>query len=308
MGVTDGDWYRFLVADPMITEVNFWQPGGSKQFRALERGEPFLFKTHWPDNRLVGGGFFEGFVRMTVSEAWDFFGTGNGTSSLQEMRTRVAKYRREQLGPDDDPVIGCILLNEVVFVDQSMCPPGPTDFSKNTVQGKTYDLGSSSSNPAVDLFVKNLAFAADASSHPREPRAIDGPVFGEPRLVRPRLGQGGFKAIVRDAYQRRCAITGHKIVPTLQAAHIVPVSQNGENRVDNGLLLRSDVHTMFDRGYLGVSPSFQLHVSPRLRSEFGNGEEFYSKHGSTIALPTSLSDHPNSQFLEWHMDRIYKAS
>jgi len=43
-------------------------------------------------------------------------------------------------------------------------------------------------------------------------------------------------------------VNGDKIVPVLQAAHLRPVTLDGENRVDNGLLLRSDVHTLFDRG------------------------------------------------------------
>ncbi|WP_371131195.1 HNH endonuclease [Microbacterium sp.] len=84
-------------------------------------------------------------------------------------------------------------------------------------------------------------------------------MFGDPTLTVPRLGQGGFRAWVLDAYNARCAITGHKIRPTLQAAHIRPVASGGQHRVDNGLLLRSDVHTMFDRGYLTVDD----HYSPR---------------------------------------------
>ena len=308
VGVTDERWYRFLSADPTITEVNFWRPGGSTDFKALKRGEPFLFKTHWPDNRLVGGGFFEGFVRMKVSEAWDVFGIGNGVSDLQTLKSQIANYRREAITNNYDPVIGCILLNEVLFVPNEAAVSGPVDFNRNVVQGKTYAIGDTDSNPVVDMFVRNLAVSADRVVTELGPRAVAGPVFGEARLVRPRLGQGGFQAIVRDAYSRRCAITGHKIVPTLQAAHIVPVSQNGENRVDNGLLLRSDVHTMFDRGYLGISPNFQLHVSSKLREEFGNGDEFYERAGTTIALPQSKSDRPNSDFLTWHMDTVFKAS
>jgi putative restriction endonuclease len=60
IGVTDGGWYRFLAARPELTEVNFWRPGGRHAFRALQPGEPFFFKTHYPHNRIVGGGFFSG--------------------------------------------------------------------------------------------------------------------------------------------------------------------------------------------------------------------------------------------------------
>ncbi|MEV4473927.1 HNH endonuclease signature motif containing protein [Nonomuraea sp. NPDC049504] len=61
-------------------------------------------------------------------------------------------------------------------------------------------------------------------------------------------------AVVLHAYERRCAISGDRIRPVLQAAHIRPVAVGGEHRLDNGLLLRSDVHTLFDRGYLAVDP------------------------------------------------------
>ncbi len=92
-----------------------------------------------------------------------------------------------------------------------------------------------------------------------------GSVFGDLRLAPYRLGQQSFKAVVLDSYHRRCAISGTHIPPVLQAAHIRPVAKGGEHRLDNGLLLRSDVHTLFDRGYLGVDPQHRLPVSRWLR-------------------------------------------
>jgi HNH endonuclease len=122
-----------------------------------------------------------------------------------------------------------------------------------------------------------------------------------------RVGQHAFKALVQEAYGRRCAVTGARIVPVLQAAHIRPVTSEGENRVDNGLLLRSDVHTLFDRGYLGVHPTERvLMVSPRLRQEYGNGEEFYARARArgVVASPTRRADRPNAKFLQWHADAV----
>ena len=74
------------------------------------------------------------------------------------------------------------------------------------------------------------------------------------------------------------------------------------------MLLRSDVHTLYDRGYLGVDPSHRLLVSPRLREEFGNGERFYALAGQTIAVPDRRPDRPSREFLEWHLDEVYKAA
>jgi putative restriction endonuclease len=78
--------------------------------------------------------------------------------------------------------------------------------------------------------------------------------------------------------------------------------------VTNGLLLRSDVHTLFDRGYLGVDPTYRLRVSPRLREDFGNGDRFYAQAGQLVALPEHRADRPQREFLEWHLDEIFKAS
>jgi putative restriction endonuclease len=86
------------------------------------------------------------------------------------------------------------------------------------------------------------------------------------------------------------------------------VTRGGENRIDNGLLLRSDVHTLYDDGYLGVDTSHRLLVSPRLRDDFGNGEQYYAKAGQLIQLPDRKLDRPHREFLEWHTDTIFKAS
>ncbi|WP_233559174.1 hypothetical protein [Micromonospora radicis] len=47
-------------------------------------------------------------------------------------------------------------------------------------------------------------------------------------------------------------------------------------------------------------------VSSRLRSEFGNGEQFYAKAGTQISLPQRRQDRPNAEFLEWHLDTVFK--
>jgi putative restriction endonuclease len=114
--------------------------------------------------------------------------------------------------------------------------------------------------------------------------------------------------VVLQAYSHRCAITGDKVWPVLQAAHIRPLPAGGEHRLDNGLLLRSDVHTLFDRGYLGVDTQHRLLVSPRLREQFGNGDYFYARDRQEIAVPPRKADRPHRDFLEWHLDSVFRPS
>jgi putative restriction endonuclease len=99
IGVTDGEWFRFLAALPDVREVNFWRPSGGRPFGALTLGEPFFFKTHFPDNRVVGGGFYSDFAAMTASEALDLFGEGNGWPAWsrcwpESSTTAVSRWHR----------------------------------------------------------------------------------------------------------------------------------------------------------------------------------------------------------------------
>ncbi|MCK4415230.1 MAG: HNH endonuclease [Candidatus Eisenbacteria sp.] len=117
-----------------------------------------------------------------------------------------------------------------------------------------------------------------------------------------------FRLIVEDAYQRRCSVTGEKTRPVLQAAHIKPVSESGPNRVNNGLLLRSDLHILFDRGYLTVTRDHRVEVSKRIKEEFHNGREYYPLHGRRLLiLPDRPQDLPDREFIDWHNEKVFVA-
>ncbi len=307
VGVTDGDWFRFLAARPEATEANFWQPSGAREFRVLAPGEPFFFKTHHPHNKVVGGGFFSDSARLKVSEAWELFGEANGAASIEQMRARIGRYRRAPIGGGEDPLIGCLFVRDVRFFPTDSAIEPPPGFAPNIVQGKSYDLAD---RTVAEYFtgLLQLILGVVVEVDFSQPWHRPGPVFGDPRLAPYRLGQRSFQAVVLDAYHRRCAISGTHISPVLQAAHIRPITAGGEHRLDNGLLLRSDVHTLFDRGYLGVDPKYRLKVSTRLREDFSNGDQFYAMAGQVIGLPERRVDRPGPEFLEWHLDEVFKAS
>jgi hypothetical protein len=118
VGITDGDWYRFLASRPDLDEVKLWQPGGTREFRRLSVGQPFLFKLHAPDNFIVGGGFFRYNTLLPATAAWEAFGDKNGAATFDEMRRRIERYRRVPPDPHADYTIGCILLQAPFFFDR----------------------------------------------------------------------------------------------------------------------------------------------------------------------------------------------
>ena len=301
LAVTDNDWFRFLRRRPEVDEVNFWQPGGRQVFKTLRPGEPFLFKLHSPENFVVGGGSFAHATLVPASLAWEAFGEKNGAGSYEELRRRLVKLRHREVPRHEDPTIGCIILARPFFFDDADWIPMPKDFKLNTVQGKTYDAREGEGRRLWDRVSMLLE-----STQPGEVAEPQSEMFGEPMLVRPRLGQGSFRVLVTDTYQRRCAITGEKALPVLDAAHIRPVAEGGQHRIDNGLLLRTDVHKLFDRGYISIDPKHRILVSHKLKEEFDNGEPYYPLDGKEIWLPQAVEERPRREFLEWHADEVFR--
>ena len=303
VGVTDRDWYNFLALQ-RPDEVNFWQPSGTRTFRVLQPGEPFLFKLHSPDNFIVGGGYFVRFSALPASLAWDAFGRKNGVDSFEILLKRIRKYRRSDA--ELDPMIGCNVLAEPFFLPRSLWIPAPQNWAPNIVQGRSYE---SAGDGATLWHAVIEATRAGHRVQASEALSAEGtPRFGSEFLTRARLGQGAFRVLVTDAYERRCAITGEKTLPVLEAAHIKPYSCDGPHLVQNGLLLRSDLHKLFDLGYITVTTTLNVEVSSRLREDWNNGRDYYAWHGKRLShFPGEGNLLPATEFLEWHNENRFKS-
>ena len=132
--------------------------------------------------------------------------------------------------------------------------------------------------------------------------------YGEPHLIRPRLGQGTFRVLVTDIYQRRCAVTQERVLPALEAAHIRPLAKGGVTRPNNGLLLRRDIHSLFDTGYVTVTPALHFEVSRRIKEDFDNGRHYYALHGQPISIPVRAEQRPQlPAALSWHNEHCYRG-
>ena len=301
VGITDYDWFRYLKAQ-QPDEVNFWQPGGSRNFKTLQPGEPFLFKLHSPRNYIVGCGVFAQSSLLPTSLAWEAFGEKNGATSLDEVRRRIERYRRIPPQPQRGLPIGCIILEQPSFLDERT-----GSRARPTSPGTSSRAGPTISVPARARRSGRPCGNGLAASAVPAVGEKDRPMFGDPVPIRPRLGQGSFRVLVTDLYERRCAITRERVLPVLEAAHIKPVTKGGRHETTNGLLLRSDIHRLFDRGYVTITPDHRFLVSRKLKEDFHNGEEYMQLAGSELWLPQAAADRPNPEFLEWHADTVFRG-
>ncbi|HZL36450.1 MAG TPA: HNH endonuclease signature motif containing protein [Tepidisphaeraceae bacterium] len=106
----------------------------------------------------------------------------------------------------------------------------------------------------------------------------DGMVRQE-RLVQLRLGQAKFKQGLERKYGRRCMISGCLLMQVVEAAHIAPYCENADDSHDNGLLLRADIHILFDLNLIGIEPnSLQIRIHDRLQSSI-----YYDFHKQVLS-------------------------
>jgi putative restriction endonuclease len=310
VAVTDEQWFEFLSSranNGRLDEVNFWRPLAQTEFRALPPGAPFFFRLKHPANAIVGYGFFAHATKLPIAIAWDTFGEANGDPTYDGFRTRIAAYRREtplevELGHRE---LTCIILRDVHFFSESEWQPwGEEDeWRRNIVAFKSYELDQ---GPGARLA------AILRNGVPPEFAPAYAPLTTDDRqrvevLQTLREGQGAFRVRVLDAYNRRCAVTGERSVPVLDAAHIQPYLGPASNHIQNGLSLRTDIHRLYDKGYVTVTPELRFEVSRRLREDFENGLVYYELDGSPLlVVPKRQGLKPSRTALEWHAANVFK--
>jgi len=325
VGVTDNDWYEFL-ANLQPDEVNFWQPSGTPPFKRQDI-ELFLFKLHSPQNFIVGGGYFVTYVNLPISIAWETFEEKNGVKSYSELKEKITLYR-EARGRRNiiDPEIGCSVLAEPFFFPRHQWIPVPEDWASNIVRGKTYSTAKETGRLLFEQVQERLSQLGNPGS-PRSPASpgssgklldphhkddqtasvtgTQGARYGAEFTTRARLGQGSFRAVVTQSYSRRCAMTGERTLPVLEAAHIQGYAEAGPHDVTNGILLRADLHKLFDKYLITITPDYHIEVSNRIREEYENGKDYYALHGrKLVVLPEKEVEYPAKQFITWHNDQF----
>jgi len=306
VGVTDNRWYKYLSA-LKPDEVNFWQPGATPPFTGAPVGLPFLFKLKRPYNHIAGGGFFVTYSRLPLSLAWEVFGEKNGCGSLDDLRELIEPLKA--VGSKDRD-IGCTILANPFFLDESFWLENPPDWSSNIVRGKMYDSETFAGREIWQRSQLRMATLRPESLQPDRPSISADPMekYGAPIEVRPRLGQSSFRVLVTDAYQRRCAITGENTLAALEAAHIVPYSGEGGHDVRNGLLLRADFHRLFDVGLVSVTSDLKVRVSPKIRETWFNGKAYYRLDNQPLSVvPVQPLMRPDPDRLDWHFKNRFQA-
>lgn len=273
IAVTDPNWFNFLKNNDLHSNVNFWQPTYQRLNR-INEGDRVYFKIK--GERIIAGyGEFVEQRELTVNEAWRDFGQRNGceikkdfiniiNQKLHQHSQRIANERR----------IGSIVLNNCVYLDTFIV-------INDTVW-----------NPRA---TKSFRYMKDGEKHPVTKREritdfqlVKGPRTQKTTTTNTRSGQSDFSSRIRRAYNNTCCISGETIPELLEAAHIQEYKSKDSQHVQNGLLLRVDLHRLYDSGLIFINDKYEIQVSSKLN---GTIYEIY-----------------RNRSINYHKDKRYKPS
>ena len=195
IGNTDLDWYNYL-KKISPEDINFWQPSGLTNFRAIEKGSPFLLKLKSPINKIAGIGFFTSHSLLPIDFAWEVFQNRNGSQQLMDFYSKIKSYRDSSNSIENNPNIGCIVLTNPIFFNEQDWIKIPDNSSRNIVQGKTYNTADENDRAywqrVEDLLLKYSNQSIEVSKEQM-------PLYNQ-YLMNVRIGQGAFRVLVTDAY------------------------------------------------------------------------------------------------------------
>jgi putative restriction endonuclease len=204
--------------------------------------------------------------------------------------------------------IGFIQLVSPTFFPRGAWIAQPSSWHPRIQTPVKYDFSTGEGQRVWDACLAQAAVFRGSTAAPSLPLSAEpSPRYADPRLMRPRLGQATFRIAVLDAYSRACAVTEEHSLPALEAAHIRSYANDGPHEIRNGLLLRADLHRLFDTGYVTVTPDLRLEVGRRLREHYKNGRSYYPLHGAAIHPPAATPHRPDKAFLEWHNEHVFRG-
>lgn len=283
---TDYNWLQQLKASGSNSYVNFWTPT-PWNIKKLKPGSKWYFLLKSPIRKIGGFGEFVDYSNLTADEAWREYGQRNGCVNklqlIERIQTYIDKNSKEFGGQQinaSNYKIGCITLNNCEFWEEEHYKDPisyQVDFPKEIVKFKYFEQY----DPFTNSYDTSHNF--QLLNEPRE---------NYKKETNQRKGQGAFKGKVLKAYNNKCCISGENCPELLDAAHLQPYLNESSNHIQNGLLIRVDLHRLLDKGLLCIDQNYVVHISTLLRNTL-----YMNYDGIKISLPANQREHPSKEAL-----------
>lgn len=284
---TTRSWFDALAA-LLPAQVAFWQPTPARPSR-IQPGERWYFK-ELGSPQILGFGEYVGWERLSIGGLFEKYGVATGYVSEAELMAAFHFFGSEYAANTE---IGNVILENFTPFEHPvpLANVGLNDLSVRFVYIDGDDpvaayVGGMRTNAAVTQFELRDPEAAKRAASKRKVR----------------VGQSAFRRLLMETYGSACAFTGPQLQETLQAAHIQPYVDAESNHVRNGLLLRADIHLLFDLGLLTLTPDLQVQVSKKLK---GRDPTIECLHGTKAVLKSDLGVQPSPEAIVFHRAEIF---
>ena len=289
IALTDVSWFEFL-REKDFKLINFWTPTGWEP-KKINPGDMFYLFLKKPYRKVGGYARYVYSLQLTVRDAWNKFAQANGASDINMMLEQLSAIRGTRI--DENTIIGCILLQDPVFLpDNEFFDSQIIGVEiKQAMQKFKYIrgaeiIGSEYTTDEIRDYVLN------------EETTVEYTLTEQKR----RIGQSAFREKLLELYGK-CAVTREDYPLVLEAAHIDPYIGESSNHPQNGLILRSDVHKLFDANLLVIDTNYRVRLSNILSET--SYERFENK---LIELPENRKYYPSLAALERRMEKLVELN
>lgn len=267
--------------------------------RRLQPGDEWHFLLKSPLRKLGGYGVFQEYRDLSIQDAWQTYDVGNGVSPEAEFVSRCRMYsERNSIHPvtNGQSIIGCVVLSDLEFHEDDeyldLSSIG-LEFARQIVKFKYFDEAFPRSTeqglPVPSGGNEFTTVASDPTEYSRQRR-------------KKRKGQQGFRKKSIRAHRGRCAVTGESHRRVLEATHIEPYINEAINHIQNGMLLRVDIHPLMDEGLLALNDDMTLLVSSKL-----NNSSYVKFAGHTVGFPNNPAERPSTHAVALHRRERFQA-
>jgi putative restriction endonuclease len=102
-------------------------------------------------------------------------------------------------------------------------------------------------------------------------------------------------------------LTNNDVTPALDAAHIRPFSEGGDHSVQNGILLRKDLHSLFDAGLVAFDSERKFQVSQIISDNFFDASDYLALQGQAVRIPENPELAASDKYLSWHRQNVFRG-
>ena len=215
-------------------------------------------------------------------------------------REAVLRRMRSARSPRDiEDNIECAYLDDELF--QLLHDPMAIDQLSATLAETWFQRGLGELGRVADI-------QSQVSNYERRLRHLGASKYDEtkpPTFVR----KPAFRRVVTETYDYRCAATGLRLVlpdgsAMVEAAHIIPFGESGDDDPRNGVALTPDMHWAMDQFLIAPDSDFRWRVNPRLDDRIRDHQHFTCLEGKPLILPKEARMYPRQDALEWRLNAM----